>query len=135
VRDYLQQNGLKDVAIRTEGLGEAAGGMAAGQYSEGDMKPRQVIGLNGAVEPGATYIVAYGESDDAVKERAQLVTNQLDFKPNETLVLRRLGGEMALNCRAQAWSYVLSYPPVPLIRYPEPGPPPPPGPPDLASPN
>lgn len=198
VRDYLQQNGLKDVAIRTEGLGEAqprlpndskanrsrnrrvditfvtregaeiektvtqadpagprkiditflapipasvhaveseaAGGMAAGEYSEGDMKPRQVIGLNGAVDPGATFVVAFSESDDLVKERAQLVTGQLDFKPNETLVLRRLGGEMALNCRAQAWSYVTNFPPVPFIRDPDPDPPPPP-PPDLASPN
>lgn len=199
VRDYLQQNGLKDLVIRTEGLGEAqprlpnvsesnrsrnrrvditfvtredaevektvtqadpnaprkvditfltpipdsvheveseaAAGMVAGEYREGDMQPRQVIGLNGAVEPGATWIVAYSESDEAVRERADLVTGQLDFKPNETLLLRRLGGEMAQHCRAEAWSYVINFPAVPPIRLPDPFPEPPPGSPDIASPN
>jgi outer membrane protein OmpA-like peptidoglycan-associated protein len=202
VRDYLQQNGLKDVPIRTEGLGEAqprlpnvseanrsrnrrvditfvtregedfettvsqddagndvreftfmvpipptvhdveteaAGSMAAGEYTEGGMNPREVIGLNGAVEPGATWIIAYSESDDIVKDRADVVTGQLDFRPNETLVVRRLGGEMALNCRAQSYAYVINYPSVPLIRYPNPDPAPPPWPwpPDdeVASPN
>jgi len=181
VRDYLQQNGLKDVVVRTEGLGEAqprlpnssepnrsrnrrvditfvtqegaeiektvtqedpagpkrlditflapipgavhevesetAGTMAPGEYSQGDMSPRQVIGLNGSVEPGATFIVAYGESDEAIRDRADIVTDQLDYKPNETLVLRRLGGDMALYCRAQAWNFVINYPAQPFIRY------------------
>ena len=181
VRDFLQQNGLKDVPIRTEGLGEAgprlpnvseanrarnrrvvitfvtkegeeietsvsqgdtggevreytfmvpipptvhevetksAGSMAAGEYSSGDDKPREVIGLNGAVEPGETWIIAYSESDDAIKDKADVITGQLDFQPNETLVVRRLGGDMALNCRAQSYAYVINYPPVPFVRYP-----------------
>jgi hypothetical protein len=53
-------------------------------------------------------------------------------------VVRRLGGEMALNCRAHAWTHVINYPSVPLIRTPpsdEPSPPPPPEDDDLASPN
>ncbi len=114
-----------------------AGTMAAGEYSEGDMSPRQVIGLNGAVEPGQTFVIAYSESDDAIKDLAQEVTGQLDFKPNETLLLRRLGGEMALNCRAQSYQYVINYLPIPFIRYPRPDPSPPPGPGDdeVASPN
>ena len=203
VRDYLQANGLKDVTIRTEGLGESqprlpntseanrsrnrrvdltfvtqegaeieksvsqadpnapkkvditflvpipatvhevesapAGTLAAGEYAKGDMSPRQVIGLNGAVEPGATWIIAYSESDDALKDQADVVTGQLDFEPHETLVVRRLGGEMALNCRAHAWTHVINYPSVPLIRTPPSDDPPPPPPPpeddDLASPN
>jgi hypothetical protein len=201
VRDYLRELGLKDVEIRTEGLGESqprlpnaseanrsrnrrvditfvtrqgeeietsvsegdpgapkkyeytfllpvpptvhevestpAGTMAAGEYSEGDMSPRQVIGLNGAIEPGETFIVAYSESDDAIKDKADISTAQLDFKPNETLVLRRLGGEMALNCRAQSYQYVTNFPPVPFIRYPNPDPAPRPRPPgdEVASPN
>lgn len=199
VRDYLQQAGLKDVQIRTEGHGEreprvandsianrsrnrrvditfvtkqgeeieavvseaapgapkkyeytfmlpvpptvheveseSAGSMAAGEYSEGDMDPRQVIGLNGAIEPGETWIIAFDQSDDAIKDKAQVVTGQLDFKANETLLVRRMGGEMALNCRAQSYAFVLNYPPVPFVRYPDVIPPPPPGANDVASPN
>jgi outer membrane protein OmpA-like peptidoglycan-associated protein len=201
VRDYLRELGLKDVEIRTEGLGESqprlpnaseanrsrnrrvditfvtregeeietsvaeadpgapkkyeytfllpvpptvhevestpAGTMAAGEYSEGDMSPRQVIGLNGAIEPGETFIIAYSESDDAIKDKADISTSQLDFEPNETLVLRRLGGDMALNCRAQSYQYVTNFPPVPFIRYPNPDPAPRPRPPgdEVASPN
>jgi outer membrane protein OmpA-like peptidoglycan-associated protein len=203
VRDFLQQNGLKDVTIRAEGHGEAeprlpnsseanrsrnrrvditfvtregaqiektvsqadpaaprkiditfllpippsvhgvesepAGTMAAGAYAKGDMSPRQVIGLNGAIEPGASWVIAYSESDDDIREAADEVTSQLDYLPHETLVLRRLGGEMALNCRAHAWTHVVNFPAVPLIRTPPsddpPAPPPPPEDDDLASPN
>ena len=199
VRDFLQDAGLKDVQIRTEGHGEreprvandsdanrsrnrrvditfvtkegqeiestvsegdpgapkkyeytflvpvpptvheveseSAGTMAAGEYSEGDMDPRQVIGLNGAVEPGETWIIAYDQSDDNIKEQANVVTGQLDFQPNETLVVRRMGGEMALNCRAQSYAFVINYPPVPYVRYPDPIPPAPPGDNEVASPN
>ena len=68
------------------------GSMAAGQYSEGGSKdPRQVIGLNGAIEPNETWIIAFDQSDDAIKEKAQVVTGQLDFKANETLLVRRMG--------------------------------------------
>jgi outer membrane protein OmpA-like peptidoglycan-associated protein len=201
VRNYLQQTGLKDVAIRTEGLGETqprlpntseanrsrnrrvditfvtrageeietsvtqadpsqakkyeytfllpvpptvhevesepAGTMAAGEYREGGMRPRQVIGLNGAVEPGQVWTIASSEADDAIKEQANELTGQLDFEPHETLVLRRLGGDMALSCRSHAWTHVINYPSVPLIRHPDPDDPPepPPEPPDFASPN
>jgi outer membrane protein OmpA-like peptidoglycan-associated protein len=203
VRDFLQQNGLKDVTIRTEGLGESqprlpntseanrsrnrrvditfvtregeefertvsqdgpnapkkyeftfvlpipptvhdveaapAGTMAAGEYAEGGMNPRQVIGLNGAVEPGQTWIIAYSESDDSLKDQADVVTGQLDYEPNETLVLRRLGGEMAMFCRTHAWTHVVNYPAMPLLPFPPapapPPPPPPPEPPDISSPN
>jgi len=199
VRDFLQNAGLKDVQIRTEGHGEreprlpndssanrsrnrrvditfvtregeeiettvseaepgapkkyeytfllpipasvheveseSAGSMVAGEYTEGDSDPRQVIGLNGAIEPGETWIIAFDQSDDVIKEKANEVTHQLDFKPNETLVLRRMGGEMALNCRAQSYAYVINYPPVPFIRYTDTVPPVPPGFDDVASPN
>jgi len=183
VMSYLQQAGLKDVPVRTEGRGEEeprlpntseenrsmnrrvdivfvaaegkdvqtivdqsdplarrryeftfmapipptvqsvdsqpASSMLAGGYYQGDMNPRQVIGLNGAIEPGKTFVVAYSESDEAIRDIASEVTNLLDFKPNETLVLRRLGGEMALYCRASAYSYTANYPAQPLIRYPQ----------------
>jgi outer membrane protein OmpA-like peptidoglycan-associated protein len=201
VRNFLQANGLKDVPIRTEGLGEArprlpnssdvnrarnrrvditfvtregeeiettvsqddagndvreytfmvpipptvheietdsAGGMAAGEYSSGDMNPREVIGLNGAVEPGETWIIAYSESDDPIKDRADVVTAQLDFQPNETLVVRRLGGEMALNCRAQSYAYLINFEADPLLRFPQAddaGGAPPPDDVEIASPN
>jgi outer membrane protein OmpA-like peptidoglycan-associated protein len=198
VRDYLVQNGLKDVPLRTEGRGESnprvpntsianrqlnrnvqfvyvtaldedvetvvmqdsalepkqyqftwtvpvpavvqtteaepAGSMVAGEYVEGDMDPRQVIGLNGAVEPGETWVIAFDESDEEIRDIADQVTGQLDFKPNETLVVRRLGGEMALFCRASSYHYVNNYPALPFIRVPF-EPPPRPGPIDLASPN
>jgi outer membrane protein OmpA-like peptidoglycan-associated protein len=206
VRDFLQQNGLKDVTIRTEGQGEAAprlpntsqanrsrnrrvditfvtregeeiettvsqadpnqprkyeytfllpipptvheveteaaGTMAAGEYVEGDMNPRQVIGLNGAIEPGETWVMVFDRSDDRLKEAAQEITGQLNYLPNETLVLRRMGGELAMYCRAHAYAYVNWYPAVPFVRPPEPSdpeppPPPPPPPPDddFSSPN
>jgi outer membrane protein OmpA-like peptidoglycan-associated protein len=114
---------------------ESAGSMAAGQYSEGDMDPRQVIGLNGAIEPGETWIIAYDKSDDVIKDKANVVTGQLDFQPNETLVVRRMGGEMALNCRAQSYAYIINYPPVPFVRYDDPIPPAPPDDFEVASPN
>jgi outer membrane protein OmpA-like peptidoglycan-associated protein len=199
VRDFLQQAGLKDVQIRTEGHGEreprvanssdanrsrnrrvditfvtregeeietsiseadagkpkkyeytfllpipptvheveseSAGSMAAGEYSEGDKSPRQVIGLNGAIEAGETWVIAFDQSDDVIKEKAQVVTGQLDFKPNETLVVRRMGGEMALHCRALGYAFVTNFPAVPFIRYPDPSPSPPPGADERASPN
>jgi outer membrane protein OmpA-like peptidoglycan-associated protein len=199
VRDFLQDAGLKDVPIRTEGAGEMnprlpnvskenrsrnrrvditfvtkegeeiettvsegdpgkpkkyeytfllpvpptvhevesepAGTMAAGEYSEGDKDPRQVIGLNGAIEPGETWVIAYDQSDDEIKDLAQEVTGQLDFKPNETLIVRRMGGEMALNCRAQSYAFVTGYPAVPFVRYPDPTPTQPPTNDDVASPN
>lgn len=109
--------------------------MVDGEYTEGDMIPRQVIGLNGTIEPGATIVLAYSESDKLLTDLANIVTGQLDFKPNETMVIRRLGGKMALSCRAQAYAYVVNYPAIPRIRLP--GPPfrPPPGIRDVASPN
>jgi hypothetical protein len=115
--------------------GPGTGTMAAGEYSDGDMDPRQVIGLNGAVEPGETWIIAFDQSDDNIKEKANEVTGQLDFQPNETLVVRRMGGEMALNCRAQSYAYVINYPPEPYIRYQDPYPRNPPGNDEVASPN
>ena len=200
VRDFLKEAGLKDVTIRTEGLGEsqprlpntsaanrrinrrvditfvtkegekvettvsesdaggpkkyeytfllpipptvhdveteAAGSMAAGEYSSDDNpNPRQVIGLNGAIDPRTTFVIAYDESDEVLTDAAQEVTGQLDYQPNETLVVRRLGGEMALNCRAQAYSWVINYPPLPFVRFPPEFPTSPPGDYDIASPN
>lgn len=113
----------------------AASGMVDGEYYEGEMDPRQVIGLNGAIEPGETWVIAFDQSDDAIKDIAHEVTGQLDFQPNETLVVRRLGGDMALHCRVHSYTYVLNYPVVPFVRYPSPGPVPPPADDDVASPN
>ena len=64
---------------------EPAGSMAAGEYVKGDMNPRQVIGLNGAIEPGETWVIAFDQSDDAIKDMAHEVTSQLDFQANDTL--------------------------------------------------
>ena len=112
---------------------EPASSMVAGEYVEGDMEPRQVIGLNGAIEPGETWIIAFDQSEDAIKDKAHEVTGQLDFQSNETLVVRRLGGDLALHCRAHAYAYTLNYSPVPYVRPPQA--PPPPGPIVIASPN
>ena len=109
--------------------------MLDGEYAEGDMSPREVIGLNGAIEPGETYVIAFNESDEVITDQADLTTGQLDFKPNETLLLRRLGGEMALSCRAQNYAYVINYPAIPIIFQPDPLPREPPGNDDVASPN
>lgn len=108
---------------------------APGQFIEGEREPRQVIGLNGVIEPGETFVVTYDESDEALIEAADLVTGQLDYLPNETLVIRRFGGEMALHCRAHAYAFVANFPPLPWIRPPFPGPVNPPPPPDRASPD
>jgi len=201
VKNFLQESGLKDVPIRTQGLGEAnprmpnvseanrarnrrvditfvtkegqevessvaesdaggpkrmdytfllpipptvhevesepTGSMVDGEYYTGDKKPRQVIGLNGAVDPNTTFVIAYSESDEVLTDAAQVSTSQLDYMPNETLLLRRLGGEMALYCRAHAYAYITNYPPVPFVRYPVPDPSPGDRPPDdeVASPN
>ena len=109
--------------------------MPSGEYVKGDMKPRQVIGLNGAIETGGTFVVVFNDSDEVLTEKADLVTGQLDFLPNETLLVRRLGGEMALNCRAQSYAYVINYPSIPIRILDDPTPPPPPEDDDVASPN
>jgi outer membrane protein OmpA-like peptidoglycan-associated protein len=95
-------------------------GLVEGEYEKGDMVPRQVIGLHGAIEPGATYLIVFSESDEMLTDAAQMITPQLDFKPNETLLLRRLGGEMALNCRAFGYAHVANYEALPLARLPPP---------------
>lgn len=109
--------------------------MLAGEYKKGDMNPRQVIGLNGAIEPGETHVVVFDQSDEVLTDAAHLVTGQLDFSANETLVVRRLGGEMALSCRAQSYHYVMNYPAIPIIRLPGTFPRTPPRVADAASPN
>lgn len=88
--------------------------------SAADAKPRQIIGLNGVIEAGETHVVTFSESDEVLTESADMVTEQLDFRPNETLVIRRLGGERILNCRTQSYSYVTSYPVTPIVRLPSP---------------
>jgi len=97
--------------------------MVSGDYYKGDMKPRQVIGLDGEIGPGETYVVAFNDSDELLTNKANLVTGQLDFKPNETLVVRRLGGEMALNCRVYGYAHTLNYPALPPILPPPAAPP------------
>jgi outer membrane protein OmpA-like peptidoglycan-associated protein len=89
-------------------------------YVESDEDdPREVIGLNGRIEPGETFIVAYDGSEEELTDLADIVTGQLDFLPNETLVLRRFGGDRALACNAQTYALLHYYPPH-LIPLPEP---------------
>ncbi len=88
-------------------------------FVEGDDNPREVIGLNGHIEPGETFIIAYDGSEEELTELADIVTGQLDFLPNETLVLRRFGGERAMACSAHTYAFLFSYPPH-IIPLPEP---------------
>ncbi|NIM71383.1 MAG: OmpA family protein [Xanthomonadales bacterium] len=88
-------------------------------YVEGDMSPRQVIGLNGRIEPGQTLVVAFDNSDEELTDKAHIVTGQLDFHPADTLVLRRFGGDMALSCRAHAYAYLYNFDPF-IVPLPEP---------------
>jgi outer membrane protein OmpA-like peptidoglycan-associated protein len=88
-------------------------------FTEGDDNPRAVIGLNGHIEPGETFIIAYDGSEEKLTDIADIVTGQLDFLPNETLVLRRFGGQRALACKAYTYAFLHSYPPH-VIPIPEP---------------
>ena len=88
-------------------------------FVEGEREPREVIGLNGRIEPGETFIIAYDNSDEEILDIADVVTGQLDFTPSETLVLRRFGGEMALACRAHSYAFLFNYPPL-IVPIPEP---------------
>ncbi|MBT8062713.1 MAG: OmpA family protein, partial [Gammaproteobacteria bacterium] len=81
------------------------------QYVEGDDSPREVIGLNGQVEAGGTFVIAYDESDEEITEIADVVTGQLNFLPTDTLVLRRFGGSRALSCNAHTYAFLFNYPP------------------------
>ncbi len=81
--------------------------------------PREVIGLNGHIEPGETFLVAYDGSEEELTDLADIVTGQLDFLPNETLVLRRFGGARALACKAHTYALLYEYPPH-IIPIPEP---------------
>ena len=64
-------------------------------------------------------IVAYDGSDEELTDLADIVTGQLDFLPNETLVLRRFGGQRALACKAHTYSFLYNYPPF-IVPIPEP---------------
>lgn len=88
-------------------------------FVEGEREPREVIGLNGKIEPGQTFVVAYDGSDEELTDLADIVTGQLDFLPNETLVLRRFGGQRALACKAHTYAFLYNYPPF-IIPIPEP---------------
>ncbi|NND44300.1 MAG: OmpA family protein [Xanthomonadales bacterium] len=88
-------------------------------FVDGERTPREVIGLNGRVEAGGTFIVAYDNSDEELTELADIVTGQLDFLPTDTLVLRRFGGERALACKAQNYAFLFSFPPH-IVPIPEP---------------
>jgi outer membrane protein OmpA-like peptidoglycan-associated protein len=74
-----------------------------------DDGPREVIGLNGRIEPGETFIVAWDGSEEELTDLADIVTGQLDFLPNETLVLRRFGGARALACKAYTYAFLNEY--------------------------
>ncbi|MFT5098283.1 MAG: outer membrane protein OmpA-like peptidoglycan-associated protein [Planctomycetaceae bacterium] len=80
-------------------------------WVEGEREPREVIGLNGQIEAGGTFIIAHENSDEEITDLAQVVTGQLDFLPTDTLVLRRFGGEMALACNAQSYAFLFNNPP------------------------
>ena len=80
-------------------------------FVAGDDSPREVIGLNGKIEAGGTFIIAFDNSDEEVTDLADIVTGQLDFLPTDTLVLRRFGGAMAMSCRAHSYAFVFNYPP------------------------
>jgi outer membrane protein OmpA-like peptidoglycan-associated protein len=88
-------------------------------WVDGEMNPREVIGLNGQIEAGGTFIIAYDNSDETITDLADVVTGQLDFLPSDTLVLRRFGGEMAMACKAHTYAFLFSYPPH-IIPIPEP---------------
>jgi hypothetical protein len=104
-------------------------------YIEGTNDPRRVIGLNGAIEPGETFVIAYNESDEAITDVANLVTGQLDFRPNDTILLRKVAGDLAMSCRASSFAYVNNFPAEPPIRPITINPPPPPNNDDFASPH
>jgi outer membrane protein OmpA-like peptidoglycan-associated protein len=104
-------------------------------YIEGTNDPRRVIGLNGAIEPGETFVIAYNESDEAITDVANLVTGQLDFRPNDTILLRKVAGDLAMSCRASSFAYVNNFPAEPPIRPITITPPPPPNNDDFASPH
>lgn len=74
-----------------------------------DDNPREVIGLNGKIEPGETFIIAWDGSEEELTDLADIVTGQLDFLPNETLLLRRFGGERALACKANTYAFLSEY--------------------------
>lgn len=103
--------------------------------SQGSTKPSQTITLSGAIAPGATHIVTYDGSDEPLKNNAQQVSGELDHAANHTLVLRKYGGERALYCRAQSYSFVSNYPSDTMIRYRTEHPNDPPGTNEVASPN
>jgi outer membrane protein OmpA-like peptidoglycan-associated protein len=78
-------------------------------FVEGDDSPREVIGLNGRIAPGGTFIIAHDNSDDELLDKAHVVTSQLDFDPTDTLVIRKFGGDRALTCHAHSMSMLVNY--------------------------
>ncbi len=69
--------------------------------------PRQVLTLTGVVEPGKTLVIAYSKSDDALIEQADIVTDKLNFGPNESLAMRRDGNPTM--CEASGYAFVKDY--------------------------
>ena len=79
-------------------LGDA--GYVLEVYSDGADSPSRTIALKGAIKTGSTFTIADDDAPAEVKERANLVSNELNAPNINALVLKRLNAGGARACVA-----------------------------------
>jgi hypothetical protein len=66
-------------------------------YFAGSKTPGRLVGLEGTINPGQTFVVASDEAADSVKAAANVVTRSVRVSPGDSVVLRR--GSEIRDCR------------------------------------
>lgn len=65
------------------------GGYVLEVYFAGQKDLGRVVPLNGALDPGASYVIASDEASDTVRRSANLVSSAVRVAPGDTVALRR----------------------------------------------
>lgn len=61
-------------------------------YQDGSNSPSVTIALEGVLEAKSSYVISYTESDQEILDKADFVTNQLDFNGNDTIAIQYYNG-------------------------------------------
>ena len=61
-------------------------------YQDGSNTPSITIQLEGVLEAKSTYVISYTESEQEILDKADFVTNQLDFNGNDTIAIQYYNG-------------------------------------------
>jgi hypothetical protein len=84
-------------------------------YGQGAAEPTRTIALSGRVKVGESYVIADEDAPAEVRERAQLVTDELGVDRINALVLRRVTTVTGRACAAEVIAATRDIGPVPVL--------------------